>query len=229
MKRSIIIILNICVSMVMIAQNDIVSKINNIKMDSTYVYGEATLKTRDSASALANDLLKSSIKEWIEIETKSPCRITLTSLVENTDSIVTKRANMIRVFKYARKADLLPLLHRAGINMGNVKHEPDTIPVYDAALQNGQSVLNQIIKIKSFHQLKGVMEPLYAKRLIKSYGKYNTMTEPENCYLIIYDPDGDIRAILGKGKSSRKNLTTGKADSEHNYSGCGAIWFQLNN
>ena len=228
MKKTILIIFNICTSIVMMAQNDCVSKINNIKIDSTFLYGEATLKTRESASALAKDILNNNIKEWIEAETKSPCLIIPTSLTDNLDSIVTKRANMIRVFKYVRKADLLQSLHRAGINMGNVKHMPDTIPIFDQTLHNGQSILNQLITIKSFYQLRGVIEPLHAKGFIKNYGKYNTMTEPNNCYLIIYDSDGEIRAVLDKGESSRKNLSTGKEDSEHNYSGCGAIWFQLN-
>ena len=58
MKKTILIIFNICTSIVMMAQNDCVSKINNIKIDSTFLYGEATLKTRESASALAKDILK---------------------------------------------------------------------------------------------------------------------------------------------------------------------------
>ena len=53
------------------------------------------------------------------------------------------------------------------------------------------------------------------------------MKNPEECYLIIYDTDANIRAILGKGTDSRKNLRTGKDDTERTYKGCGAFWFIL--
>ena len=71
------------------------------------------------------------------------------------------------------------------------------------------------------------MQPLKAEGKILDYGKYATAKAPELCYLIVYDPAGNIRALLGKGKDKRKNLKTGKDDNIGNYRGCGAIWFTL--
>ena len=100
-----IICILICVlaSLVMIAQDKSVSLINKIKLDSTYIYGEVTHKTCEEASSQARELLKRSIKEWIEVKTKAPCTMTLNPLVVLADSIVTKRANMIRYFLYIKK------------------------------------------------------------------------------------------------------------------------------
>ena len=90
-------------------------------------------------------------------------------------------------------------------------------------------VLELIKKAKNFFELKQIMEPLKQKGEIVDYGKYATAKKPEECYLIVYDPAGNIKALLGKGEEVRQNLKTGKEDSIMNYHGCGAIWFTLKN
>lgn len=89
-------------------------------------------------------------------------------------------------------------------------------------------VIEQIKKAKNFFELKQIMEPLKQKGEIVDYGKYATAKNPEGCYLIVYDPAGNIKAFLGKGEKVRWNLKTGKEDSIKNYRGCGAIWFTIN-
>lgn len=89
-------------------------------------------------------------------------------------------------------------------------------------------VIEQIKKAKNFFELKQIMEPLKDKGDIKDYGKYSTAEKPEECYLVVYDPAGNIKALLGKGDKVRQNLKTGKDDSIKNYRGCGAIWFTIN-
>ena len=88
-------------------------------------------------------------------------------------------------------------------------------------------VIEQLKRAKNFFELKEIMEPLKLKGDILDYGKYATAKNPEDCYLIVYDPAGNIRAFLGKGKEERQNLKTGKLDSIENYHGCGAIWFRI--
>lgn len=88
-------------------------------------------------------------------------------------------------------------------------------------------VIEQIKKAKNFFELKQIMEPLKQKGDILDYGKYATAKKPEDCYLIVYDPAGNIKALLGKGEEERQNLKTGKEDSIKNYRGCGAIWFTI--
>ena len=89
-------------------------------------------------------------------------------------------------------------------------------------------VIEQIKKARNFFELKQIMEPLKENGDIKAYGKYATAEKPEECYLVVYDPAGNIKAILGKGDKVRQNLKTGKDDSIRNYRGCGAIWFTIN-
>ena len=88
-------------------------------------------------------------------------------------------------------------------------------------------VIEQIKKAKNFFELKQIMEPLKEKGDILDYGKYASAEKPEDCYLVVYDPAGNIKALLGKGEDLRQNLKTGKDDSIKNYRGCGAIWFTI--
>ena len=90
------------------------------------------------------------------------------------------------------------------------------------------SVIQKVMKARNFFELKDVMEPLKKSGEIKDYGKYLTAKDLPECYLIVYDPAGNIIAWLDKGENTRKNLKTGKADSIANYHGCGAIWFTIN-
>lgn len=91
------------------------------------------------------------------------------------------------------------------------------------------TALEQILAVRSFYDLKSVMVPLKLNGEITKMGKYRTMRDPLRSYLIVYDTDARIRAVLGPGsENSRKNLRTGQNDSVTNYGGCGAIWFQLN-
>ncbi len=89
-------------------------------------------------------------------------------------------------------------------------------------------VLNKLCGVTSFYDLKSVMVPFKKSGKITRLGKYTTMDQPAESYLIIYDTNGYIKAVLGKGTDSRENLKTKQPDNEHNYKGCGAIWFQLN-
>ena len=122
-------------------------------------------------------------------------------------------------------------------------HEPDSIQISEkkdslvnekvlSILKNNflgkkGGVIEQIKKAKNFFELKQIMEPLKQKGDIIDYGKYATAKNPEDCYLIVYDPAGNIKALLDKGEKERQNLKTGKKDSIKNYRGCGAIWFTI--
>jgi hypothetical protein len=93
------------------------------------------------------------------------------------------------------------------------------------ALKKDNGVLKKILHAKNFFELREIMEPLKERGDIVDYGKYASMKNPADCYLIVYDPAGNICAWLDKGSDTRRNLKTGKEDTVKNYRGCGAIWF----
>ena len=90
-----------------------------------------------------------------------------------------------------------------------------------------EEVLSHLLSVSSFYDLEKTIKPLKEEGKITDYGKYSTMSDPANCYLIVYDQQAQIKAFLDKGVTTRRNLKTGADDSEKNYHGCGAIWFKI--
>ena len=93
------------------------------------------------------------------------------------------------------------------------------------APKNG--VIRKISGARNFFELKHILPPLKADGSIVNYGKLATAEKLEECYLIVYDIAGNIKALLGKGEETRPNLKTGRDDNLANYRGCGAIWFTM--
>lgn len=105
------------------------------------------------------------------------------------------------------------------------KPEAKPEPVFQKTLAD--EVLERLMKVEKFTELEAVIKPLKAEGKITDYGKYTAMPDPAGSYLIIYDKQASIKAFLGKGTTTRRNLQSGIDDSEKNYHGCGAIWFKI--
>lgn len=239
------------------AQNSI-SDINRLKRDKDYLYGEATLDTKEAALKLAYELLEVEIKNWALSKNANISSVLASKVYDYADTIVLKRHNMVRAFAYVKKSNLkaikgknfkvdvnkdIPLskpLTETPQEEESVMAEPvtqtETVTQIDPAakieplqvvVKPEEKVLQELKDVTSFYDLEKKMKPMKDTGEITDYGKYTTMTDPANCYLIIYDQQAVVKAILGKGVEQRKNLKTGADDSEKNYHGCGAIWFKI--
>ena len=152
--------------------------------------------------------------------------------------LTSRRADMIRGFAYIQKADLRRLLNPQDAVHSTIVAKPieDTdsmirslnIPAIKKPLTRDY-VLEQILKAKNFFELRDTMKTLIRQGAVSDYGKRETCRQPEACYWIVYDRAGNIKAILGKGQTIRKNFKTGRVDSLTNYQGKGyaGIWFQI--
>lgn len=249
------------------AQNSI-SDINRLKRDKDYLYGEATLDTKEAALKLAYELLEVEIKNWALSKNDKISSVLASKVYDYADTIVLKRHNMVRAFAYVKKSNLkvvkgkdirvdvnndVPLSkpldevpHKESAHVISVSQVDNTTQIEPAkpAIEKSKDIdpliesmvnlptqeykiLQKLKGVTSFYDLERTMKPLKAAGEITDYGKYTTMTDPANCYLIIYDQQATVKAILGKGVEKRKNLKTGIDDTEKNYHGCGAIWFKI--
>lgn len=257
MRKAATIILSFCLILTANAIDRRQEQINDIKKDSTYLYADVTLPTQEQATSQAYEQLQREIISWaseqIGGKTENVSAIDINRMV---DTIMTRRADMYRVFAYACKAEILSTFmpqdvvghaskrdnpckedvvghasKRDTTSTNSTKHvvAGDTIRhlLKESFLGRKGGVIEQIKKARTFFELKDIMEPLKAQGDILDYGKYATAKKPEDCFLIVYDPAGNIRALLGTGKETRWNLKTSKEDSLGNYRGCGAIWFKL--
>ena len=239
-------------SIMTLAQENNKRKIDAVKKNTAYLYGDATLQTERNAVRLACDLLKNEIKDWSIKNNISYQQFPEAILTQCADTIIIEKKNHIRAFVYIKIADLSTFLSNDSYTPKSVTpivaptsqtHElvdtkpktqtssPKGIPMSSrqesTAAKHSNPVLDRLMTINSFYDLKSVIAPLHNQGVISSYGKYSTMKEPAECYLIVYDANGSIKALLGKGRDIRENLKTHKPDNVRNYTGCGAIWFKL--
>ena len=201
--------------------------INAVKKDSSFLYAEATMVSREEAAQVACELLQGEIIRW-SMECQSPIdSIKACKLSEMADTMVVRRASLYRVFSYINKIRLKATTQpeKRDSTLLNCKTKETLMRKFSLKKDNG--VLRKILHARNFFELQEIMEPLKKSGEIVDYGKYASMKNPADCYLIVYDPAGNICAWLDKGADLRRNLKTGKDDSVMNYRGCGAIWFVI--
>lgn len=208
--------------------NDAVKKqINSIKKNNiVYLYGEATAETEEEARGLAEEILYQSINEWIANKKKmqESRNIVVKDQNELTTTMTLPRGNMFRAFVYVKKSDIIPanntvVLENTAVtepkNLGGAE-EVDTMP----------EVVKLIASCTEYSDMVAYIKQYKAKGVIDNYGRYASLDNPENYYLAIYNTAGKVVAVLSPGEE-RTNVMTKKADGIVNYSGCGAIGFNL--
>lgn len=214
------------------------AQINKIKKSSSYLYGEATLASTEDAIKLANEILQEEIDAWIQ--EKKKLRESNTVVVKNINEVsqqmMLPRGNMHRAFVYVKKSDIIPsdnvtvvAIENAPTHSHTETGTPNTGKVTTKSeLTSAQkTALEAILKLTDFNQLKDCLTSLKREGKIRDYGKYSSLTQPANYYLIVYNRQGIIEAVLTPGTDTRTNLKTKGADNIGNYKGRGAIGFKF--
>lgn len=242
MNRLLCTILTLGVAMASNAIDEKSRQINTIKKNNdVYLFGDATMATQEEATSLAYEKLQREVLDWAQRDNVKLSIKSVKDINQLVDTIMMRRAEMYRVFAYVEKTKLVAVkVNDAEKKSSAVKK--DSMLVNDSVKQiihqkffgqegkkkqRTSDALLRLKKAKNFFELKSIMQPLKEKGDIIDYGKFATAEHPELCYLIVYDPAGNICALLGKGEEVRPNLKTGRDDSIRNYRGCGAIWFTL--
>ena len=181
-------------------------EINRIKKSADYLYAESTAATLDDARAYAEEQLYESINRWVAHQgSGSAGQKVLIHDTQGSWKVLTmpRGSNMHRCFIYVKKTEVL----------SGSKSEYPALVLELAAIQD-YSVMASRIKTLS------------AEGKIKHYGRYASLSNSDNYYLVIYNREGKVVAMLTPG-AERKNVNTHKADGVKNYAGCGAIGFIL--
>lgn len=230
---------------------EVKAQINDIKKKtSVYIYAEVTAASEQEAKDLAEEFLYEEVNKWAA--TKKKLQGSEKFLVNNKksciSSLTTTRGNMFRCFMYIKKsdiqkadnADLVENTNQPVANAAQRTAHPSQSAKKDSApLQSSVEIIPetgsrplypQAVKaLASIRTYKDVLAKAQEFRQTGEIVELVTANFPESIeqyYLVVYDQNGRVQALLTPGMQ-RVNVCTGNDDSEKNYHGCKAFAFKV--
>ncbi|MCM1108356.1 MAG: hypothetical protein NC388_04775 [Clostridium sp.] len=104
---------------------------------------------------------------------------------------------------------------------------PAVVPAAAPEIPQWPPVVNEVAAITDFNKLQACLNRLKAEGKVTDFNKYAALKDKNAYYLIVYNKEARIEAVLSTGPS-RRNVKTGQADGVENYAGRGAIGFRIN-
>lgn len=199
--------------------DDMKEQINKVKKSSQYIYAESTAPTEESARAYAEERLYDEVNKWVATQKKLKGSANL--VVNNRKELwatisMPRGSNMFRYFVYVKKSDIIPTDNAVIIeNTSQPAVEEKLQPVLPEAI-------SIVAAITDYYEMAEKVKQLKAEGKIKNYARYASLDNPDKCYLIIYNQEGKVVAVLTPGPE-RLNVKTNRPDNVANYRGCGAI------
>lgn len=203
--------------------DDVKKEINKVKKSSQYIYAESTAPTEEEARAYAEERLFDEVNKWVSTQKKMKGSANL--VVNNRKELWTtlsmpRGTNMFRYFVYVRKKDIIPTDNAVVI-------ANESLPAVEEKLQPVlPEAINLLAGITDYYAMAEKVKQLKAEGKIEDYGRYASLDDPDECYLIIYNKEAKVVAILTPGPE-RLNIKTNQPDGVANYSGCGAIGIEV--
>lgn len=206
-----IVLLLACFSFTVSAQtvDELKQRIADIKKDNSYLSVDVTDKTEEAALKQAESDLLTLVKSWL---TDNGRESSLAQQVSGRWSyIALDRGNQNRAFLYIRTSDVASYVGAA-----TATKTPLTVP----------AVIQEIASCTKYEAMAAKVQSLKTQGRLKSYARYASLSNPEACYLFIYDRDGNVVATLTPG-TTRRNIATNEVTSVAQYKGCGAIGVEV--
>lgn len=234
--RTLLICLLACLPLAMLEadnNDDIKKKLNSIKKNSLYIYGEATAATEEEAHALAEEILYEEINSWAAKKKKfqKSADFAVNNIKSLCNTLSLPRGNMIRSFIYVKKSDIIPVNNLEIISNTQAKvveeSKVERISPSTATPVRVPSCIQTLVRYTDYFEMADELKEMKAAGQVKNYARYAQLDNPEVCYLVIYNKAGKVVAILTPG-SERRNVATGKVDAVSNYSGHGALGIEVN-
>lgn len=223
------ILLSLALSLVSLAAawagpvDDVKKEINKIKKSTQYIYAESTAPTEEEARAYAEERLFDEVNKWVSTQKKMKGSANL--VVNNRKELWTtlsmpRGANMHRYFVYVKKKDIIPTDNAVVIaNESRPAVEEKLQPVLPEAI-------NLLAGITDYYAMAEKVKQLKTEGKIGDYDRYASLDDPDKYYLVVYNKEAKVVAILTPGPE-RLNVKTNLPDGVANYSGCGAIGIRV--
>lgn len=217
-------------------------QIASVKKSNLYIYGEATAETEQDARDLAEEILNYEINKWAanQKKLKGTANFVLNNRQELYTTMSLPRGDMFRSFMYVKKSDIQKADNATIISStGNPtdggssreglpsKIEDASSEVAEASSEAFPQVALELSGISKYSEIAAKIMEYKEAGKIQTYNYYAKLDNPTLYYLVMYNKDGVVEAVLSPGKP-RKNVKTGNEDTTNNYPGCGAIGFMVN-
>ncbi|WP_163217701.1 hypothetical protein [Bacteroides sp. 224] len=225
------------------------TKINSIKKNKNYIYGEGMAATEQEALESAESSLRTEIMRLItEKESLQDAEtILLNAVKKNSSKVALKRGTMERVFLYVHKDNIMSggtvMAVDNPVAVAVTKSDEAKVIVPDSSLEDlvieeeivkienevnlneiASPVLRTIVSKKTVADVQKCMQELKAEHKIM-YGNVGAEMNP-TWYILVYSDQG-IEAILDKGMGKRKNFLTGNMDNMNLYGRSKKVWFLI--
>ena len=191
-------------------------RINEIKKDPTYIYGEVTKPTMDEAYDAALNILQFNIQKWYENKDKKNTGKTLRNMTLFADTIHAMRGEYHRIFAYIaipkleeaiRKDAEFEAMAREGFPIANVgsdtpKHEDPQMSIMLKALME-KTLLGDFSTMVVQYRNEGKI----------SAASRDITLQTDGSYLAIFNKTkkGDtLLYLLTPGQGNRDDLVTGQ-------------------
>lgn len=192
---------------------DTVEAINEIKLSGKYFTAEATAASVDEAKNIAFSNLKENIANYckeMEIEEVGEDKIKA-----NLQQKSVNRGDAVMVLVYVAKTIVEKketMTFHPNTNTNN--NNTNTTPVLGSA--NWPDIIKTVCNVSSFAQLQYLLDMAMDNKLIDSWGKYKSMLNQTECYLVMMNVDRLIVGVLSPVKNdARTDVKTGMVvDSE---------------
>lgn len=216
---------------------DAMKKINQIKLDTCYVWADCTsTKNAEDAYKNAQALLNLEIQNWLDNQNKADVAGAIMPTNDQCMHIETMRGKMYRAFVYVDKNQIVPfrksektlIVEREELKQISTKQEtPVKVeqPI-EATIETvyAPNVFEQrMLQVKKASEIEAFVK----SDDVKLFGKYKDRPQTGVYYLFVYNPSGEIPAYLKYDNGTLSNVLTGKSDTFDNYKGCGAYWFTI--
>lgn len=219
---------------IVLAQNTLVKEqINAIKLDESYLYGEAKNKIEDVATIYAKKELLISINTLREEKHLSPLE---ESDISNLyQKLFYQRGELVYVFTYLKKDKILNNLSLSTPSNDSIIEEENDVDINprqiiidnSADSQFHNEILQNVIERQMIENVYGYLQHAKEDNKIEQFAKAKSLTEiPDNAYIIIYNRMYQVVTILTNIINDKRiNLKTNKPDLITNYSGHGVLWY----
>lgn len=211
------------------AAAEALEKINNIKLDGSYIWAEGTsAKNKKEALENAQAVLRFEIQNWLnEPEQKNVAGVAIPTSDQYL-KIETERKKIHRAFVYVKKELIMPYMKNEKVVVVERKEEK---PEKAKKKQELVSTVEQVYTPSDFERdmlavkYSSEMEEFINRHHISQTGKYKTRPNTGSYYIFIYNREGMVPACLKISDGYVINVATGKPDGFENYKGCGGQWF----